>query len=429
MNAHFRRAALLMQQSRTDLAEQELRLALADDPNEARAHGLLAVCLAQREAFREALVEAGQAVHLAPDDSFTHYTLSGVLYHSNRPQEAEQAIQEAIRLDPTDPDYFARLASIRFDLRNWNGALEAAGLGLQFDPEHAQCINLRAMALVKLGRQDEAGAALETALQRDPENALTHANQGWRLLEQGEHRKALEHFREALRIDSELDYARHGIVEALKARHFIYRVMLGYFLWMAKLSERAQWGVIIGGYVGYRLLRNVARNNPALQPWIMPLLILYIAFAIMTWVSSPLFNLLLRLNRFGRLALSREQIVTSNWVGLCVAGAVVSLLLYFTVGGDGPLVSALVCGLLIPPLATIYQCERGWPRITSVLITIALTAAGVTSAALVWSSQFLAEESARLASGLGWLLFFPFLLGAIGFQFAANVLVSAKPRR
>ena len=105
MSAHFQRAALLMQQSRTELAEQELRLALAEDPNDARARGLLAVCLAEREAFREALAEAGQAVHLAPDDPFTYYTLAGVLYHSNRPQEAEQAIQEAIRLDPTDPDY------------------------------------------------------------------------------------------------------------------------------------------------------------------------------------------------------------------------------------------------------------------------------------------------------------------------------------
>ncbi len=368
-------------------------MALAEDPNEARAHGLLAICLAQREAFREALVEAGQAVHLAPDDPFTHYTLAGVLYHSNRLPEAEQAIQEAIRLDPSDPDYFARLASIRFDQRQWNGALQAAETGLQFDPEHARCINLRAMALVKLGKQDEAGAVLETALQRDPENALTHANQGWRLLERGEHQKALEHFREALRIDPELDYARHGIVESLKARYFIYRIMLGYFLWMAKLSERAQWGVIIGGYIGYRLLRNVAKNNPDLEPWVMPLLILYAAFAILTWIASPLFNLLLRLNRFGRLALLREQVVTSNWVGLCVAGALVSLVLYLTVGGEGALISALVCGLLIPPLATIYQCDPGWPRTTAVAVAIALAAAGLTSATLVWSSQFLTGES------------------------------------
>ena len=368
-------------------------------------------------------------MHLAPDDPFTHYTLAGVLYHSNRLQEAEQAIQEAIRLDPTDPDYFARLASIRFEQRQWSGALQAAETGLQFDPEHAQCINLRAMALVKLGKQDEAGAALETALQRNPENALTHANQGWRLLEQGEHQKALEHFREALRIDPELDYARHGIVESLKARYFIYRIMLGYFLWMAKLSERSQWGVIIGGYIAYRVLRSVARNNPDLQPWIMPLLILYIAFAIMTWIASPLFNLLLRLNRFGRLALSREQIVTSNWIGLCVAGALTSLVLYFTVQIDGALISALVCGLLIPPLATIYQCDPGWPRKTAVAIAIALAAAGLSSAALVWSSEFLAPDAAKLVSGLGWLLFFPFVLGAIGFQFGANALVSAKPRR
>ncbi len=49
---------------------------------------------------------------------------------------------------------------------------------------------------------------LGSALANDPENALTHANQGWALLHRGDHERALEHFREALRIDPELEWAR-----------------------------------------------------------------------------------------------------------------------------------------------------------------------------------------------------------------------------
>jgi tetratricopeptide (TPR) repeat protein len=418
-----------MQQERYDLADQELRQLLAAEPDHAHAHALLGLCAARREQFREAIAEAQQAVHLAPDDSYSHYVLACVLGGSNRLREAEASIQEAIRLNPTDPDCFTRLAEICFAQRRWQDTLDAAEHGLQFDPEHIQAINLRAMALVKLGRQDAAGAALQTALERNPEDALTHSNQGWRLIEAGEYDKALEHFREALRIDPEVEWARQGIVEALQARNIIYRMMLRYFLWMMKLSGRAQWAVVIGGYVGYRVLQGLARNNPDLAPWITPLLILYIAFAIMTWVSVPLFNLLLRLNRFGRLALSREQIITSNWVGCCVAGALVSLGLYLGLDYGAGLLSALICAMLIPPISGVYKCDPGWPRTMAVLIALGLLACGLLSAGLLWSATFVEGDIRKVLGGLGFLLFWPFVLGAFASQFAVPALAAARPRR
>ena len=44
---------------------------------------------------------------------------------------------------------------------------------------------------------------------------------------------------------------------------------------------------------------------------------LIIAFVMLTWIASPLFNFLLRFNRFGRLALSDDQRVASSWIGGC----------------------------------------------------------------------------------------------------------------
>jgi tetratricopeptide (TPR) repeat protein len=428
-NPHLERARMLLDQSRHQLAEQELWQALARQPDNPQAHAMLALCLAERDAFADATREAQQAIHLAPDDPFPHYVLSHVMSERNRYAEAEKAIEEAIRLDPYEASFFSQLAQIHFARRQWQDALDAAEQGLRIDPEEGGCTNLRAMALVKLGRKTEASDTIQIALARRPEDALTHANQGWTLIERGQHEKAMEHFREALRIDPTLDWARQGIVEALKARYFIYRLMLGYFLWMMKLSGRAKWGVILGGYVGYRLLRSIARNNPELAPWITPVLVLYIVFAVMTWVSAPLFNLLLRLNPFGRLALSREQVVTSNWVGACVVGALVSLGVYFGFQAEGALISALACGLIIPPLSQIYLCEEGWPRITMVLITVALATAGFASAALVLSASLVQGDDARMLRGLGGMLFFPFIIGALASQFAANVLVSAVPRR
>ncbi len=212
MNPNLERALLLFQQSRHELAENELRQALASEPDDAYAHALLALCLSEREKFDEATSEARQAIQLAPDFPFAHYAHAHVLYDRNRYPEALAAIQEAIRLDSTDADYFSLLASIHFHERRWSGALQAAEQGLQFDPEHIGCTNLRAMAMVKLGRKAEAGATIDAALAKNPDNAITHANQGWTLLEKGEPKKALEHFRESLRLDPTNEWARHGIV-------------------------------------------------------------------------------------------------------------------------------------------------------------------------------------------------------------------------
>jgi tetratricopeptide (TPR) repeat protein len=428
-NPHLERAWMLLGQSRHELAEKELRQALAQQPDSSKCHVLLALCLAERDAYSEATQEAEQGIHLAPDDSFAHYVLSCVMSERNRNPEAEQAVLEAIRLDPYQPNYFAQLAQIHFSGKKWQDALDATEQGLRIDPEDGSCTNLRAMALVKLGRRAEAGEAMQGALARKPDDAVTHANQGWTLIEQGQHEKAMEHFREALRIDPTLEWARLGIVEALKARYFIYRIMLGYFLWMMKLGGQAKWGVILGGYIGFRVLTSIAGNNPNLAPWIAPILILYVVFAVMTWVASPLFNLLLRLNRFGRLALSREQTITSNWVGACVLGTLISLILLFGFGADGAMISAITCGLLIPPLSAIYHCSEGWPRTSMFWITVALAGVGLGSALLVSSSALVQGDLAQLLKGLGWALFLPFVLGSLASQFAANALVSAVPRK
>lgn len=433
MNAPLQRGLLLYQQGRIEQAEQELRQALAQEPDEPYAHALLALCLSKREQFDAATQEAHQAIHLAPDFGFAHYALAWVLDDRRRWGEALAAIKEALRLEPEDADYCALEAQIYFNQRLWPTALKAAERGLRSEPDHVACTNLRAMALVKLGRKAEAGATIDAALARNPDDAVTHANRGWSYLEQHEPQKALEHFREALRLDPENEWARLGIIEALKARNIIYGLMLRYFLWMTKLSAGWQWGVIIGGYLGNRLLVSASHEHPDLRPWLLPLRILYIAFVLLTWTAVPMFNLLLRLSRFGRLALSREQIVASNWVGLCVLLTVISLMGCLVVGFDSPLLlGALVFGLLIIPMAGTFQCGEGWPRRVMAAYTAAMALIGVTMLGLEVLSAVQggsAGGSARqFREWLGGLMGL-FLLAAFISPWAANFLIMQRTRR
>lgn len=417
------RGLLLYQQSRYELAETELRGALAAEPGDAYAHAVLALCLIERKRSDEATDEARQAIGLAPDMPFAHYALAKVWYERDDYDAARTAIEEAIRLAPEDPDYRFLLGAIHFDERRFEDALRAADEGLAVDPEHAACTNLRVMALVKRGRTREAVDVTEAALARDPENTATHANRGWTLLEQGKADEALGHFREALRLDPDNEWARSGIVEALKARNPIYAVMLRYFLWTSRLSRQAQWGVIIGGYFANRLMTGAARANPDLAPWLLPFRILYVAFVLLTWTAQPLFNLLLRLNRFGRLALSQEQVVESNWIGAAIFLAVLSLGACAMYGFNGPfLTSAMVFGFLIIPLAGTLKVSPGPSRTRMWIYTGVLATLGLGS--------LVSAFAAPTESGNGGGAFFGlFILGVVLAPWVANYMIMRRPSR
>jgi tetratricopeptide (TPR) repeat protein len=433
MSPHLERAMLLLEQSRYDLATQEVRQHLGEEPQDPVGHALLARCLLAQEEFAEATKAAEEAVGLGPDSAFSHYALALVLYHRNHEAEAEPAIERAIELDPSVALYRSLKAGILFDLRRWQDALDAAEEGLALDAENDHCNNLRAMALVKLGRRDEAGATIESALERDPENAVTHANQGWTLLEKGETAKALEHFREALRLEPDLEWARQGVLEALKAHYPLYRLMLMYFLWMAKLSRRAQWGLILGGWLGIRFLNGFIDQNPQWAPWLNLVKYGYIAFVLLTWTSAPLFNLLLRLNRFGRMILSDDERRASNWIGLCVLAAL-ACLGWWAVYGYEAWLGALVFALLMIPVSGIFKCPPGGRRLLATAITLVLVVLGPGALVLffyaashVVNNRIASQDVPLVHTAIEMLQVYGY--GILGYSLLINFLIMTPQRR
>ena len=426
MNPHLQRGLLLFEQSRHEQAEAEFRQAVLAEPQDAYARAFLALAVSSRGRHQEAEEIAGEALRLDPGLPFAHYTRAHVLSERNDLERALQAVREAVQLDPDDARFRALESQTLLNLRRWREALNAAEAGLALDAENVPCTNLRAMALVKLGRKEEAGQSIDAALARDPEDPITHANQGWTLLHSGQPEKALEHFREALRLDPGNEWARQGIVEALKARYFIYSLLLKYFLWMSRLSSRMQWMVILGGLFGMRGLRALSKNHPEIAPYILPIQILYLVFVFLTWTAEPLFNLLLRLNRFGRLALSREEIFASNCIGILAGLAVLSLAAGFFSGAF--LWLAAVLGFSILPLSAVFKCPAGWPKVTMSGYTAVVMAAGLAAFILPVMAGLGAITAGQMESLMGGFMG-AFAIGIILSGWVANFLLMQRVRK
>ncbi len=430
MTPQLARAIVLIEQNRYEQAIGELQLHLAEHAEDAQALAWQAYCLSRLERYDEAQQQAQHAIHLAPDESFGYRVLAEILADRNRFRDAELAINQALQMDPQDPDLFGIKAVVLASLRQWKEAVEAADTGLQFDPDHLVCLNARARALTMLGDRAGAAATVQDALRKNPDDPLLHANQGWASLHANEPTKAAEHFREALRLEPEMDFARAGIIEALKARNFLYRWMLQYFLWMSRLSDGVRWGIVIGLYFLQKFLAGLGRQNPALAPYLFPLLCLYIGFAVLTWLSYPLFNLMLRLDRFGRHALSAEQRAGANLLGVTLLIAIVFFVAFWATSNailsDIFLHGALVFALLSLPVSAIYICDAGWPRRTMFGCTGLLLLLG-----FVW---MLPDQWSLPMNGVDVLAgarqaaaFFP--IGIVASQFLANALAGVRVKK
>ncbi|HLL45097.1 MAG TPA: tetratricopeptide repeat protein [Longimicrobiaceae bacterium] len=383
-----------------DFAEAVRRLdqLVLEEPDDAGAFAIRALCLAELERWRDAEASASRATLLDPDTAFHHRVLAQVLTGRGDFRPALAAAREAVALEPDEPDHHVLVGRIEGAQGRWDAALRTVEHALALDPEHEDGLRLRALILQVRGRAEEADSAFLNALIRDPGDAFAYAGRGWSMLRTGgDARDAAAHFERALHIAPDSEWAREGLVAALKARNPVYRQILRFFLWMGSLSARTRMLVVFGGLFGFNVLRRTAAANPALAPLIWPVLALWLLFVLLSWTADPLFDSLLRLDPVGRRALTPDRVLASNLVlatlaaALALAGASVAL--------DAPRagLAAFVFGFLVLPVAGTFRCEPGWPRRTMAVLTaiIALLGIGVLAAG---------EEEAGLLTGVALLL-------------------------
>lgn len=407
------KAEMLYRVRRFADAEKELRGFLSQTPNHAQAFSLLGLVLLAQGKRPEALREAQNGIRAAPTWDYPHYVMAIVQLHSNHLEDSRKAIQEALRINPRDPRYHAHLGEIYLVYRRWVDVLQSADEGLKIDPNNVQCMILRAIALFRLNRLSQAGTAVEEVLSLAPDNASAHALAGRLHFVNRKYHEAFTSFGEALRLNPDIKFAQEGLVESMKARNPLYRLMLGYFLWVEQLQPRVRWGIIAGGFIFFRLTREALDGSPLL----IPIVIIYLGFVFLTWTAPILFDLVLRLDRFGRLALSRQRTIQSNWVGLCLLiGTVLIVAGLFSAESlrQVLIIAGLQTGALILPVAGVFSARSPESRQKLMIYTAVL--AGLT----IWG----------LLAGLGGAVepvsSFLYILGFVAYTWIANIIIERK---
>ncbi|MGV8940783.1 MAG: tetratricopeptide repeat protein [Lysobacter sp.] len=160
----------------TDEALIAARTAVAEQPQDAAAHRLLANALRLAGDRDAAIAAIDQAIELAPEDADLHLERAGLMLHERKLDEAQASLARSIGLDPNQfPAYIvqAQLALGRGDLDEAERLTRTAA---RIAPEHPQIAALEGTLALRRGDADRALAMLNAALQVWPdEPALRHA--------------------------------------------------------------------------------------------------------------------------------------------------------------------------------------------------------------------------------------------------------------
>lgn len=401
---------ILLQQQKYIEAEKLIKDLLQTEPNNIDYLSLFCEVKISLEQYENADEIINTAIGLSPDTSYLFYLKSSICIQLNNYNEAEKNIEEAISLDPYYADYFAYFAFIKLNRKEFEKALELANQSLEIDPECLLGLNTRSSALIKLNKKEEAFETIEGALREDPNDSYTHANYGWGLLEKGNHKKALEHFKESLKVNPNYEYAQSGMLEAIKATNPVYKLFLKYSFWMGNLTSKYQWGVIIGFYIFQKILRAIANSNPKIEPFLQPILILLVVIAISTWIMNPIGNLFLRFNKYGQHLLSKEEKLSSNFVGISFIITVIGVILYISTF-EIKYTSIIVYGIAMMLPFSIFFSDSKKKNLLKIFI-IALAIIGFFAITISLYTGYLYN-----------FLSIIFIFGFLGFQWLTNYLL------
>jgi tetratricopeptide (TPR) repeat protein len=414
------RARLLMEQNRHGMAQDLLIQTLALDPDHARAHTWLALCVCQnRDRLKEATAEAERGVHLAPDDPIAHYVLAVVWQKRNEIAKALASIHEAIALYPVDADFHGIRSQLLGQQEKWQEALDAASEGLQFDPDNELCTTIRTLALERVGRVIDAKFQAEESLRQNPDSTWAHSSHGWAMLQQGHFKEAQQSFAEALRLDPSNELARGGMIQSLNSSNFVYRWMHLLLIRISRLGTRNVWILMIGLWIGMRLLNSYAKAHPEFAPWIQPILLCYLFLVTMSWLMVPLFNTMLRFHSFGKYLLSNSEKWSSNLIaaalGLAVLIGTVSSVMY---GEWFLLFVAFLSGVWLSIAIVVpFQCDAKWARLIGIIV------------AGLFTLSFLLITVPMLFGLIIPDLFFAYAIGIMIYGFAGQALILAPAKR
>lgn len=212
-------AELRAAQGRADEA-REYRAQARDLVPDAAALHAFAEALRKEQRLDDALEAYREAIEHGPDFAPAHAGLGLALYQAKRYEAAIESMHRALELDADLPVAASLRLFSGHSLRELGRAEAAQGeyeATLAIDPLNADALDYLAMSRFGQQRYEEALVLYRRLVELKSDSAIVHSNLGAVLHHVGRNEEALASIQRALALDPNLDLAKVGRREVLKA--------------------------------------------------------------------------------------------------------------------------------------------------------------------------------------------------------------------
>ena len=207
VDAHQARAWAAYHENRMVEMEEEIKKAIAIEPDNAETHLLYALWYGFNPERSEAM--ARQALDADPGYAAAYYVKAAADRRSGDLMEARRALEEAVKLDPGFTEARLQLAEVLRESGDAQAALDAYRAAAAAVPDDANVRFKFALVLRRSGRIDEAITEYQALLRLEPSLAEVHYNLAVLYLQERQATDlAREHFRRFVELDPESERAR-----------------------------------------------------------------------------------------------------------------------------------------------------------------------------------------------------------------------------
>ncbi len=216
----YERALILLDASRPDAAEADLRRVVALQPSFYDAERVLGRLLLDRAGTdhaktEEALTHLQAAFRLNPDDLATGMAVSQILLASNRTAEAEKVLASMLERAPDQRGLNNIYAQVLTRLGRGDESRKFLERAVEVDPTFGPAILQLIDLYQKSNEWGKAADLLQPLVNEDPANLDLQRQQGFFFLRAGMTEKARDNFQSLLKADPKDTRTQYYLAEAL----------------------------------------------------------------------------------------------------------------------------------------------------------------------------------------------------------------------
>ena len=273
----------------THNAIELLKELLAEDPNNAMYHGVLAYSLLDQMRIHAAEYELKIAMQQAPNEPFFHTIYARIYFLQNKVKQALKACDEALQLDPENESVFELKSDILLANKRPSEALVYIKKIAELAPDSVKTAYAFANYYYQTGDNAKALEFVTSALGIDAQHQSANILMGRLQLLLGNIGEAEYHARLTIMLNPSSAEALMLFADVKMRKNIFLGLWWRFNAKISKMTPLNQTGVLIFGFVFFNLLSIIIEDLG--HPQIASIIdYAWLGIVIYSWVAIPIYQ-------------------------------------------------------------------------------------------------------------------------------------------